>query len=213
MLKANFILLIFYLLFNAGHGVAKSNTSVNEIPSIQSRTSSSTALNHTSYFYTKFQDVRLFAVAAVSTGFVRVPGLTVIFHHNRPMLYRIGFQGGCQSGTTAYNFVHLLIDGRVLIENELLPNNHLRQAVAPHLGKTIDEVDSRSGGVFMGMNVPFVTSCPRFRKVVLPSGIHSVDVGIRITWPSMNIIGGQLDVELSSYDTAVHVGLSYPTVR
>lgn len=109
--------------------------------------------------------------------------------------------------------MHLLIDGRVLIENELLPNNDRRQFVAPHLGNTIDEIDRRSGGVFMGRNVPFVTSCPRSRKVLLPNGTHSVDVGIRITSSSMNLIGGQLDVELSPYNSVVHIGLTYPKIR
>ena len=109
--------------------------------------------------------------------------------------------------------MHILIDGRVLIENELLPNNDPRQLVAPHLGTSIDEVDRRSGGVFMGRSVPFVASCPRSRRVLLPNGTHSIDVGIRITVPTMIIIGGQLEIEVSTYDPMVQVGLSYPITR
>ena len=164
-------------------------------------------------FYTRYSEAILFEAASVSASYLKVSGLSLALHHDQSMLYRIEFQGSCQSGTEAYNFVHILIDGRVLIENELLPNNDRRQLVAPHLGTSIDEVDRRSAGVHMGRSVPFVASCPRSRKVLLPNGTHSIDVGIRVTSSSMNLIGGQLEIELSTYDPTVHVGLSYPIKR
>jgi hypothetical protein len=214
MLKANAILLVFYLLFNADYAATGSNTSVIEIPFIQPRLSSSGTSNEISYFYTKFQELNLFEAASVSPTFVKVPGLSLAVNHNQPMLYRIEFQGACQSGTSAHNFIHVLIDGRVLIENELLPNNDQRQVVAPHLGTSIDEVDSRSSGLYMGRSPgEWINSCPRFGKVLLPSGTHSIDVGVRVTRPTMNLIGGQLDVEISTYDPTVQVGLSYPIIR
>jgi hypothetical protein len=39
------------------------------------------------------------------------------------MLYRIEFQGKCQNGTNEYNFSQRLIDGRMLIEIQLLLKN------------------------------------------------------------------------------------------
>ncbi|CAF1105890.1 unnamed protein product [Rotaria magnacalcarata] len=213
MLKANKVLVISCLIFYIACAATQSNTSVIEIPSVRSRISSVGTSNQRSYFYAKSQDTTVFAVASVSATFVKVPGLSISVHHDQPMLYRIGFQGGCQSGTFSSNFVHLLIDGYVLIENELLPNNNRRQAVASHLGASIDEIDQRNGGLFYGRNLPFAASCPRFRKVILPSGTHSIDVGIRITIPSMNLIGGQLEVELSVYDPGTQIGLSYPIIR
>ncbi|CAF3694458.1 unnamed protein product, partial [Rotaria socialis] len=212
MLKTDAAILVFCLLFHIECVAAQANTSVIEIPSVRSRVSSGGTLNQRSYFYTRSQDAILFEVASVSPTFIKVPGLSIIVHHDQPMLYRIGFQGGCQSGTYSSNFVHLLIDGYILIENELLPNNNRRQAVAPHLGTNIDEVDQHNGGLSTGRSVPFVTSCPRFRKVILRSGTHSIDIGVRITIPNMNLIGGQLEVEISAYDPDTQLGLSYPII-
>jgi hypothetical protein len=213
MLKANAALLVFCLLFNVEYTATESNTTVIEIPSIQSRVSSSGTSKQIRYFYTKTPNLISFNIASASSSFITVPGLSLSVNHDQPMLYRIEFQGGCQGQAEAYNFVHLLIDGRVLIENELLPNNDRRQAVAPHLGVSIDQVDQRSGGLSYAANVGFVSSCPRFRTVVLPSGTHSIEVGVRISGSSMALYGSQLDVELSSYDPATDVGLSYPIIR
>lgn len=213
MLKVHTLLLIFGFLLKAVFTASNSNTSVITIPAMRSRISSSGISNQINHVFTRYQEAILFEAASVSASFIKIPGLSLAVHHDQSMFYRISFQGGCQSGTLAYNFVHFLIDGRVLIENELLPNNDRRQTVAQHLGNNINEIDRRSGGVYMGYNVPLVASCPRFQTVVLPRGTHTIDVGIRINTPTMNLIGGQLNVELSTYDSNEQLGLSYPVIR
>ncbi|CAF5216660.1 unnamed protein product, partial [Rotaria magnacalcarata] len=88
-----------------------------------------------------------------------------------------------------------------------------RQAVASELGSSIHEIDSHDGGMhYVHTEGDMISSCPRFRSVYLPSGVHIVEVGVRISNSNMAMYDGQLQVELISYDTNVRLGLEHPKI-
>ncbi|CAF2209539.1 unnamed protein product [Rotaria magnacalcarata] len=163
------------------------------------------------YFYVRYQSLP-FVQRTVSNSFVKIPGLELAVYHAQPALYRIMFQGNCQ-GLPGYKYVQILIDGRVLIANYLLPNTDKRQAVASELGSSTHEIDSRDGGTHLvSTEGSMISSCPRFRSVYLPSGVHIVEVGVRISNSDLAMYDGQLQVELISYDTNVRLGLEHPKI-
>ncbi|CAF3493721.1 unnamed protein product [Rotaria socialis] len=88
-----------------------------------------------------------------------------------------------------------------------------RQAVAPELGSSINDIDSRDGGLhYVSTEGDMVSSCPRFRSVYLPSGVHTVEVGVKISDSQLATYDGQLQVEVISYDTNIRLGLEHPKI-
>ncbi|CAF2738581.1 unnamed protein product [Rotaria sp. Silwood2] len=85
---------------------------------------------------------------ALPNVYSKVPGLTFAVYHKQPAIYELKFQALCRGQKTwAGSFRHFIIDDRILISNQLLPNNDQRQVVAPELGSNVFTVDSRGGGL------------------------------------------------------------------
>ena len=101
MLKANIALLVVCLISNVDYGATTAaSTTVIKIPAMGSRILSSAGnTKQISYFYTRYSEAILFEAASVSASYLKVSGLSLALHHDQPMLYRIEFQGSCQSGT------------------------------------------------------------------------------------------------------------------
>ena len=167
--------------------------------------------------YLRYQETFDYTIGVSSYVFSKIPGLTFAINHDRPMLYRLQFQGSCVLSTRDNNgFVRFLIDGRVLISNYLVNNNDQRHLLAPELGSSVIEIDHRGGGMIYsgGGGADVGMACSKSDIVYMPQGTHIVEVAARMRdLGALHVLGGQLSIELTQYDSDVNLGLSHPVIR
>lgn len=176
---------------------------------VQSRSS---APNTAPQFFSKFQLEDVHVITTVSDTFEKIPGLSLLFYHSQPRLYRIRIQGSICINQPGYVWVRILVDDQVPYANQLLPNNNLRNRAAASFGTSLLRLDAR-GGIFAGMNHGYHTySCSKVDTLYIPGGVHSIDVGARID-AYAQIETFQLDVEVLELDEQSSTNLPLLTTR
>lgn len=158
-------------------------------------------------FHSRFQTRSRFDLSTVSDSFVKVPGLTFVFSHSTPMLYKINFQGTCTNYIAiSESYMHILVDDKVFIFNKLLPNDNSRLSLGQDLDDTLSKIDALDAGYFGSHTIWQWTPCVQYKTIYLAAGVHSIDVGVRTT-KQFSVYGGQLTVELVQYNSNSSINL------
>jgi hypothetical protein len=186
-------------------GLSKSVDVIHIQPTI--RSSYTPGLIQMQKFFSKYQSTHSFSLNTVSNTFVKVPGLTFVFSHPTPLLYRIYFQGSCQTSSVGYfSYLKIMIDEKILVSKKLLPNNDQRLLVEPSWGNNLEKIDSRGGCLIRGATPWDFVPCTKSDIAYLPAGIHSIDVVLR-TELFIAVYGGELNIELIEYETGSNISL------
>ncbi|CAM4850209.1 unnamed protein product [Rotaria magnacalcarata] len=217
MLAFSTILLLFLSnTLASGSNITQYGTDVVEVRNIELKQRSysyNLILDHS--IHQRYQDSFDYFIGVPSEVFTKIPGLTFIVHHTKPMLYRLSFQALCTVSTRDSNgYLRFLIDDRVLISNYLLPNNDQRQKSAPELGDSVLQIDHRGGGVLYSGGSPGTgLACLKWDDVYMREGTHLVEVAGRAGSGVLRVIGGQLSVDLIQYDSTANIQLPFPIIR
>jgi len=215
MARLFFVVILFTLLIMLGNAQIGRNVSMPEnIIRIAPASNSFPipGIIQTNLFYTVYQTMYRYELNTVSTSFVKIPGLSFVFSHTVPLLYKIRFQGGCANlMADKASFLRIMIDNKILVSNKLLPNTDRRLDFAPYLGTSLREIDAR-GGVFLFTPLASATSweqfsCAKTENVYLPAGMHSIDVVVRTDGVFYGYTG-ELTVELVEYSSNSGINLS-----
>jgi hypothetical protein len=204
-----FLVGFLFLLSNISGNGLNSSMPIDVIQ-IQASTRFSTisGLIQAQHFYSKYQSMFGFILKSPSSTFIKIPGLTFAFSHTTPLLYKIRFQGSCETGPVSHvwSFLRIMIDDKILVSNRLLPNNDQRALAMPSLGANLIDIDSRGGISIFSTAAWLFTPCAKSDNVYLPAGTHSIDVVVR-TGQQVHVFGGELNVELMQYNSDSSINL------
>lgn len=208
-------ILLFFLCVST---TASSNSTYNgleiiRIPSNQKRSSNGQCNCLPSRFlYRRYQDPIKFEVTQVIDSFIKIPGLMMAVHHSDPMIFQIRYQGASYiANGYAFSITTILIDNRVLTANQLFPNNNRRHELASKIGG--NEADYRGGKYWhSGGTSGLSLSSSRTELVLLPAGVHVIEVGVRAINTQLHLWGGELIVEVTEYDSRQYSSFTFPTV-
>lgn len=170
------------------------STNIINLDSLKGR---SERFNEAPQFFFAYQTSQWFRLSSVLPDFIKIPGLSLVFHHSRPRLYKIRFQGHVHTPAAAsFNLVRVMVDNYLLIGNKLYPNTeHRFQMKRPSWRNDQWGLDWL-GGVFAWSGVTANTfPCSKADTVYLPGGTHSIDVVAR-TSNVLQTEGLELAVEL-----------------
>ncbi|CAF2118316.1 unnamed protein product [Rotaria magnacalcarata] len=164
------------------------------------------------YIYRRYQDPIAIELSQRVATFIKIPGLMVAVHHTKPMVYQIRYQGTCWiARALAYSILTILIDNQVLIANQLLPNSDRRYALASQIGGK--SADLRGGSYwYSGSAAGTCFSWYKTELVLIPTGTHVIEVGVRAENTILHLWGGELTVDMTEYDSTQYSNLAYPTV-
>ncbi|CAF0864366.1 unnamed protein product [Adineta steineri] len=131
-------------------------------------------------YHVKQQLPNSFAIQGPSETYVKVPGLTIPFHHTEPLLYKIKFEGKCYSPqfSSIWLYLRFMINDNLLYVDKFLPNTANRyQLIAGYSwNDAIDYIGAVRSGVGGG---------------ALPTYVH----------------GGALTIELVENDLNADIGI------
>lgn len=200
-----FIAVLTYLCKESLANNVTKNLSPNVINLDTSSKGRGTSCNYRPQFYYTKQTDRVFDFTSVVPGFVKIPGLSLVFYHAQPRLYKIRAQGNYNTmGIHHLSFLRIMIDGKILIYNKLYPNNAQR-AAASIIGELYHA--DMEGGIFVyPFDGGYIASFTKEETVYLAGGVHSIDVVLR-TEKGIRIEGANLFVELAELDQAEDINL------
>ncbi|CAF2374327.1 unnamed protein product [Rotaria sp. Silwood2] len=168
------------------------------------------SLHSYSYHVTQ-QRPRIYEIQGHTEAFVKVPGLTIPFHHTVPLLYKIQFEGSCYSGQSAWLYLRFMIDDYLLYVDKFVPNTNDRYQLFPE--DTENNGIDYIGGFYWYTNAVAVTTCAFSSIVNLNPGVHVIDVGARGGYRNhsnfpVKVIGGILRVELINFKSQTNIGMT-----
>lgn len=151
-------------------------------------------------FYFKYQLDRVFHLNTASMTFVKIPGLSFVFHHSRPSIYKIYFQGMVYANNLdCRTWIRMMIDDQVLIANKLYPNTEGRFTIDPSIGRDSMAIDWRAGIYVYSLSSVIVVPSVKREVVLIAAGTHSIDIGIR-TERGVGVHGAELSLEIIELD-------------
>ncbi|CAF1595261.1 unnamed protein product, partial [Didymodactylos carnosus] len=164
------------------------------------------------HFYTKYQDIWKVQVSSASSTFIKIPGLTFVFSHAKPLLYEVDYYGNfINEQGIAHTFVKVMVDGSIFTANRLLPNNDRRATADPALGSNLLAVDRYGASLVYSVAPSSSFTFVKSERLYLPAGVHLIEIGVRTDKPTCNVYDGVLDIKLTEFDTDANVlGLKYP---
>ncbi|CAF2028751.1 unnamed protein product [Rotaria magnacalcarata] len=157
-------------------------------------------------FYFKYQPED-WSLNIVSYVFSKVPGLSFAFHHTKPLVYSVRFQGTCATiSPNRRSFVKIMIDDQILSGNQLMPNTARRASFSP---EGYDEATKlvrtdQIGGLYLWSQVYAHIPCIKLETFLLPPGVHTIDVVAR-TEQILSIYGGELHIRLAEFDSSINL--------
>ncbi|CAF1133821.1 unnamed protein product [Rotaria magnacalcarata] len=106
-----------------------------------------------------------------------------------------------------------MINNKVLISNHLLSNTNDRANTAAifALGADLNDFDLRDDSIIYneiraGIFFPYT----KVELVLLPPGLHAVEMGVRIKGNNVNVNWNTFTVELVEYAPGANIKLEYP---
>ncbi|CAF1360908.1 unnamed protein product [Rotaria magnacalcarata] len=160
-------------------------------------------------FYFKTQP-HYSALDISSTGdlFVKIPELSIAFHHQRPLLCRIDYRGSLYTPVAGHHTFHrIMIDNKILHSNKLIPNSPERgNAISPSTSN-LYLVDAFAGSVFWAA-VSLDLGVSNSEVVYLKPGTHTIDVAVRTARRAI-FQSGELRIELIELQSKTNINLPF----
>ncbi|CAF0908815.1 unnamed protein product [Adineta steineri] len=159
-------------------------------------------------YYVKQQLPHIFMIQGPSETYVKVPGLSMPFHHTEPLLYKIKFEGRCYSPHSKgiWSYLRFMINDNLLYVDKFLSNTANRYQYSS--GYTSNDHIDQVGGFYWHNTSPAVAQCSFSDIIYLNPGLHVIDVAVRegVGLP-VYVKGGVLTIELVEYDLNADIGI------
>lgn len=148
-------------------------------------------------FFFAYQSADRFSLNTVSSNFIKIPGLSLVFYHAKPRLYKIRLQGHLYTvSLDTRTLMRFMIDDHILSSNKLYPNTEQRLNMQLPVGSyNLETLDWREGIFAFTESSRATMPCSKTEIVYLPAGVHSIDVVSRTTI-AMQAEGFELSVEV-----------------